>query len=105
MVNNIITFDQQWAEQFSGKLDMVLSRLDNIVSMLFYNKDVLTADEAAMYLGLTKSSFYKVVRKYGIKCSRPTHGKKYFLRTDLEAWLKSRTEDTASTDIIPEMYL
>jgi excisionase family DNA binding protein len=84
----------QWAERCSQKLDMVLARLDAVVSMLFFSKEVLTADEAAMYLGLTKSTFYKVARKYSIRYSRPTHGKKYYKRADLDEWLRTHVENT-----------
>jgi excisionase family DNA binding protein len=74
----------------------MLNRLDNIESMLFCSKVLLTVEEAALYLGITKSGFYKVARKYNIKCSRPTNGKKYFKKEDLDEWLSTSSGDKSA---------
>lgn len=111
MIDELKSPDIQWAERCSYKLDLVLTRLDNVVSLLFYNKAILTSEEAAMYIGMTKSNFYKVVRRENIKYYRPTNGKKYFMRKDIDEWMKSRVSNTDLSDIdddesvAPEMFL
>lgn len=81
-----------WAERCSYKLDMVLSRVDRIVAMLFHTKAVLTSDEAAMYLGITTGHLYRMVRKYNIPHTRPTNGKIYFQKQELDNWIGKRIE-------------
>jgi len=84
--------EMSWGERCSYKLDMVLSRLDRIVSMLFHTKAVLTTEEAAMYLGITTGHLYRMVRKFNIPHTRPTNGKIYFSKEELDRWIASRTE-------------
>lgn len=84
--------EKSWGERCSYKLDMVLSRLDRIVSMLFHTKAVLTTEEAAMYLGITTGHLYRMVRKFNIPHTRPTNGKIYFRKEELDRWIASRTE-------------
>ncbi len=81
-----------WAERCSYKLDLALSRLDRIVSMLFHTKAVLTSDEAAMYLGITTGHLYRMVRKFNIPHTRPTNGKIYFRKHELDNWIGKRIE-------------
>jgi excisionase family DNA binding protein len=97
-------------EKLSAKLDMVMARLDDVVSMLFYAKPTMTVEEAALYLGITRCTFYKIARKYHIKCSRPTKGKKYYRKEDLDDWLLSYTgedglneKEHKESDAIDEM--
>lgn len=110
--------ENRWEERCSYKLDMVLSRIDKIISMLFHTKNVLTADEAAMYLGVTTGHLYRMVRKHNIPHTRPTHGKIYFQKTDLDKWLRPESQPEAEIreEIenipeqeneypIPEMYI
>lgn len=84
--------EMSWGERCSYKLDMVLSRLDRIVSMLFHTKAILTTEEAAMYLGITTGHLYRMVRKFNIPHTRPTNGKIYFRKEELDRWIASRTE-------------
>lgn len=110
--------ETRWAERCSYKLDMVLSRIDKIISMLFHTKNVLTADEAAMYLGVTTGHLYRMARKHNIPHTRPTHGKIYFQKTDLDKWLQPESQLAAGVGEeienipeqeneypIPEMYI
>jgi excisionase family DNA binding protein len=58
----------------------------NIIST---TKAVLTADEAARYMGISKSTLYKMTMRKQIPHSKPNGKMCYFLRTELEAWLMS----------------
>lgn len=62
---------------------------------IFCTKEVLTSDEAARYLGISKSCLYKMTMKLEIPYYRP-HGKLvYFNRLELENWLQSNRVATA----------
>lgn len=91
--------EKSWGERCSYKLDMALSRLDRIVSMLFHTKAVLTTEEAAMYLGITTGHLYRMVRKFNIPHTRPTNGKIYFRKEELDRWIASRTEVSETSEM------
>lgn len=82
--------DSQWGERCSVKLDILLSRMDKLTGLLFYLKGTFTVEDAARYLGITVSHLYKLVRKYDIPHSRPTNGRIFFNKEDLDKWIKSR---------------
>lgn len=52
-------------------------------------KAVLTIEEAAKYMGVSKSYLYKLTMSRGIPHTKPTGGKCYFNRVELEEWLKA----------------
>lgn len=58
----------------------------NIIST---TKAVLTVDEAARYMGVSKSSLYKLMMRKLIPYSRPNGKVCYFDRKELETWLMS----------------
>lgn len=81
--------DTQWGERCSVKLDKLLSRVDQLIGMLFHLKDTFTVEDAALYLGITSSHLYKLMRKYDIPHSRPTNGRIFFNKEDLDKWIRS----------------
>ena len=52
-------------------------------------KEVLTADEAARYLGVSKSYLYKLTMRQLIPHYKPTGKLCYFNRAELERWLQN----------------
>lgn len=94
--------DSQWGERCSVKLDKLLSRVDRIIGMFFHLKGTFTVEDAAMYLGITPSHLYKLVRKYDIPYSRPTNGRIFFCKEDLDKWIKSRMSAGPGTADIPD---
>lgn len=64
----------------------------NIIST---TKAVLTADEAAKYMGISKSTLYKMTMRREIPFSKPSGKVCYFDRLELEAWLMSNRQATA----------
>lgn len=50
-------------------------------------KEILTLDEAAQYLGLSKSTLYKKVCKGTIPSFKPGNKNRYFKRADLDNWV------------------
>lgn len=81
--------DSQWGERCSVKLDVLLSRVDKLTGMLFHLKGTFTVEDAALYLGITSSHLYKLMRKHDIPHSRPTNGRIFFNKEDLDKWIRS----------------
>ena len=59
------------------------------------SKEVLTADEAARYMGVKKSYLYKLTMQKMLPFSKPLGKVCYFNRLELEAWLMSNRIATA----------
>lgn len=55
---------------------------------LFCPKEVLTSDEAAKYMGVSKSHLYKLTMRGEIPHYKPTGKMCYFNRVELEQWLQ-----------------
>jgi len=63
---------------------------DNITAnMQICSKTVLTADEAARFLGISKSYLYKLTMKMEIPFYKPTGKVCYFNRLELETWMQN----------------
>lgn len=58
---------------------------DNI---LFCQKEVLTSDETARYMGISKSYLYKLTMRQEIPHYKPTGKICYFNRLEIEQWLQ-----------------
>lgn len=65
---------------------------------IFCTKEVLTSDEAAKYMGVSKSYLYKLTMKQQIPHYKPMGKMCYFNRIELEQWLQSNRVST-STEI------
>ena len=63
---------------------------------IFCTKEVLTSDEAAKYMGVSKSYLYKLTMKQQIPHFKPMGKMCYFNRLELEQWLQSNRVSTAS---------
>ena len=64
----------------------------NIIST---TKAVLTANEAAKYMGISKSTLYKMTMRKQIPHSKPNGKVCYFDRLELERWLMSNRQATS----------
>nr|WP_304651346.1 helix-turn-helix domain-containing protein [Bacteroides acidifaciens] len=65
---------------------------------IFTTKAVLTSDEAAQYMGISKSYLYKLTMRGEIPHYKPMGKMCYFNRAELEEWLQSNRIAT-STEI------
>lgn len=65
----------------------------NIIST---TKEVLTSDEAARYMGVSKSYLYKLTMMQKIPHYKPMGKMCYFNRLELEKWLQSNRVSTAN---------
>ncbi|MCD8301524.1 MAG: helix-turn-helix domain-containing protein [Prevotellaceae bacterium] len=57
-------------------------------STIFCTKEVLTSDEAARYLGISKSYLYKLTMRRQIPHYKPMGKMCYFNRGEIEKWLQ-----------------
>lgn len=63
---------------------------------IFCTKEVLTSDEAARYMGVSKSYLYKLTMRQQIPHFKPMGKMCYFDRQELEQWLQSNRVATAT---------
>lgn len=63
---------------------------------IFCTKEVLTSDEAAKYMGVSKSYLYKLTMKQQIPHFKPMGKMCYLNRQELEQWLQSNRVSTAN---------
>lgn len=68
-------------DQIKQIADLVAERL------MFCTKDVLTSDEAARYMGISRSYLYKLTMRCEIPFYKPTGKVCYFKRSELEEYL------------------
>ena len=62
---------------------------------IFCTKEVLTSDEAAKYLGISKSYLYKLTMQQKIPHYKPMGKMCYFNRQELVTWLQANRIATA----------
>lgn len=54
---------------------------------MIMDKTFLTVDETANYLGMSKSSIYKMALKGTLPSYKPSGGRVLFKREELDAWV------------------
>lgn len=74
--------------------------LQQIVDMvtantIFTTKEILTSEEAAQYMGISKSYLYKLTMRQQIPHYKPMGKMCYFNRTELENWLQRNRVSTS----------
>ena len=57
-------------------------------NIIVCTKEVLTSDEAALYMGVSKSYLYKLTMRKEIPHYKPMGKMCYFNRLELETWLQ-----------------
>lgn len=67
-----------------------------VANTLFCTKEVLTSDEAARYMGISKSYLYKLTMRGEIPHYKPMGKMCYFNRAELEQWLQQNRCATAT---------
>lgn len=77
-------------EEIKAIADLVTA---NIIAC---TKEVLTSDEAARYMGMSKSYLYKLTMRQEIPHFKPTGKVIYFNRTEVEQWLQSNRVATVN---------
>lgn len=91
-------------------MDIIQEKLKVIESYIIKQqvlcKEVLTIDEAAIYLGLSKSALYKLTCKKVIPYYVPGGKKIYFSRKELDSWVfKNKIPPESDFILESENYL
>ncbi len=75
-----------------------LTQITNLLTdnTLFCTKEVLTSDETARYMGVSKSYLYKLTMRKQIPHFKPMGKMCYFNRMELEQWLQSNRVATTT---------
>ena len=77
------------AEELKQVADLITA------NTIFCTKEVLTSDEAARYMGVSKSYLYKLTMNQQIPHYKPMGKMCYFNRLELEQWLQNNRVATA----------
>jgi excisionase family DNA binding protein len=86
--------------------NIIIEKLTNIENLLKGQDRPLKFEEAAEYLGLSKSHLYKLTCSNKIPHYKPSGKRVYFAKSELDAWLlrnpiKTNTEiEQAATDYL-----
>lgn len=78
------------AEELKKVADLITA------NTIFCTKEVLTSDEAAKYMGVSKSYLYKLTMRQQIPHFKPMGKMCYFNRQELEQWLQNNRVSTAT---------
>lgn len=65
-------------------------------NIIFCTKEVLTSDEVAKYMGISKSYLYKLTMNQQIPHYKPMGKMCYFNRLELEQWLQNNRVETVT---------
>ena len=78
-------------------MDIDLQQVADLITanIISTTKAVLTVDEAARYMGIAKSTLYKMMMRREIPYSKPNGKVCFFDRQELEAWLMSNRVATS----------
>jgi len=77
----------------------LIQRITVLEDLLCVGKEVLTLEEAAQFMGISRSTLYKMTHKSEIPFYRPNGKLIYFEKTELLAWMRrnrSMTEEEAN---------
>ena len=78
------------AEELKKVADLITA------NTIICTKEVLTSDEAAKYMGVSKSYLYKLTMRQQIPHFKPMGKMCYFNRQELEQWLQNNRVSTAT---------
>ena len=62
--------------------------VEKLKSLLYAAKEVLNLEEAAVFLGISKSSLYKMTHNQVVPFYKPNNKMVYFEKTELLKWLR-----------------
>ena len=70
------------------KMESQDNRIKVLEHLIFDAKDVLTLEEAAIFMGISKSSLYKMTHKHELPFYRPNGKLIYFEKSELVKWMR-----------------
>ena len=76
------------------KMEAQNNRIKVLEHLMFESKDVLTLEEAALYMGISKSSLYKLTHQHEIPFYRPNGKLIYFEKAEILEWMRKNRNMT-----------
>ena len=70
------------------KVETFEHRIEVLENTLNVAKEVLTLEEAALFMGISKSSLYKMTHRHELPFFRPNGKLIYFEKTELLKWMR-----------------
>ena len=71
-------------------------RVQSLEQLLHQGKDVLTLEEAAKFMGIARSSLYKMTHEQTIPFYKPNGKMIFFEKSDLLAWVRKNRVSSES---------
>ena len=94
-----VAFSVYFCKRFQNtkSMEQELQKVADMITAntIYTTKEVLTSDEAAQYLGISKSYLYKMTMKQKIPHYKPMGKMVYFYRKELEQWVLANRISTA----------
>ena len=87
--------------------DLNEERIKALESVFLCQKEIFNLDEAAMYIGVSKSNLYKMTASRKIPHYKPAGRYIYFERSELDNWIREgavKTEEELSDEAIKYCY-
>ena len=78
----------------SGKVSDLIQRISVLEDVLCAAKEVLTLEEAAVFMGISRSTLYKMTHNNVIPFYRPNGKLIYFEKSELLAWMRKNRVST-----------
>lgn len=75
-------------ENLLMKVELHEHRIEVLENLIRDAKQVLTLEEAALYMGVSKSSLYKMTHKHELPFFRPNGKLIYFEKAELLNWMR-----------------
>lgn len=72
----------------SKRVAELQGRVQSLEQLLHQGKDVLTLEEAAKFMGIARSSLYKMTHEQTIPFYKPNGKMIFFEKSDLLAWVR-----------------
>ena len=88
------------------KMEALESQVQQLANVINNAKEVMNLEETAMFLGISKSTLYKMTSDHVIPFYRPNGKMIYFEKTDLLAWIrKNRVSSNSELDAQAQQML
>ena len=76
-----------YLQKVADKVNPLEERIDNLEKRAISSKDILTLQEASVYIGVSLSQLYKMTSTQSIPHYKPRGKMCYFEKKELDAWL------------------
>lgn len=81
-------------KELQEKIEKLTARVDAFENVIFQGKEVLSTEEASLFLGMARSSLYKMTCNHEIPFYRPNGKMIYFEKKELLEWIRSCRESS-----------